>query len=386
MTSIAAERSRQIERDNTHAVPWYVVTGLVSATSIVAGLFWDISWHRTIGRDSFWTPAHIAIYLGGVLGGLAAGWQVLRASFGSDATARGAAVPFWGFRGPLGAWVSIWGALAMLTSAPFDDWWHNAYGLDVKIISPPHMVLAVGMVALVIGARLQVLARQNAPGAPPVYRWLHAYLAGAMITMAAIVLAEKTVRIHMHESSMYRAAALLFPFMLVTASAAKLRWPLTTAAAVYSLMQALQLWILPLVPGEPRLGPVLHQVTRMVPLDFPLLLVGPAIAMDLILKRARDGESDWLLGAKLGTVFLGVLVALQWPFAVFLMSNASRNRFFFTDNHGYYIGPQSYSLRRAFVPEEPGALIAGLSVALVIAILSSRAGLAWLRWMVRVHR
>jgi len=32
----------------------------------------------------------------------------------------------------------------MLASAPFDDWWHNAYGLDVRIISPPHMVLAAG--------------------------------------------------------------------------------------------------------------------------------------------------------------------------------------------------------------------------------------------------
>lgn len=27
----------------------------------------------------------------------------------------------WGFRAPYGAWVAIWGALAMLTSAPFDD-------------------------------------------------------------------------------------------------------------------------------------------------------------------------------------------------------------------------------------------------------------------------
>jgi hypothetical protein len=46
-----------------------------------------------------------------------------------------------------GGWVCIWGALAMLTSAPFDDWWHNAYGLDVKIVSPPHMIWR-GMIAI----------------------------------------------------------------------------------------------------------------------------------------------------------------------------------------------------------------------------------------------
>ena len=33
----------------------------------------------------------------------------------------------------------------MLTSAPFDNWWHNAYGLDVKIVSPPHTLLILGI-------------------------------------------------------------------------------------------------------------------------------------------------------------------------------------------------------------------------------------------------
>jgi hypothetical protein len=54
--------------------------------------------------------------------------------------------------------VSVWGALAMLTRAPFDDWWHNAYGRDVKIVSPPHLVLLAGWLAIVIGAMLMALA------------------------------------------------------------------------------------------------------------------------------------------------------------------------------------------------------------------------------------
>ena len=71
---------------------------------------------------------------------------------------------FWGFRGPLGAWVCIWGAIAMIASGPFDDWWHNAYGLDVEILSPPHAVLAAGILAIQIGAMLMILARQNNAG------------------------------------------------------------------------------------------------------------------------------------------------------------------------------------------------------------------------------
>src|SRR5205085_9835518 len=54
----------------------------------------------------------------------------------------------------LGAWICIWGCGMLLTSAPFDNWWHNAYGLDVRIISPPHAVLAVGIFSIVIGAVL----------------------------------------------------------------------------------------------------------------------------------------------------------------------------------------------------------------------------------------
>ena len=73
----------------TTAVPrvsgsaWAVLLG---GTSIAIGILWDISWHRTIGRDTFWTPAHMAIYFGGLLGGLTCGWLVIRTTFfGSEA-------------------------------------------------------------------------------------------------------------------------------------------------------------------------------------------------------------------------------------------------------------------------------------------------------------
>ena len=51
-------------------LPLHCYVVIAGATSIILGVLWDISWHRTIGRDTFWTPAHMAIYLGGVLGGL----------------------------------------------------------------------------------------------------------------------------------------------------------------------------------------------------------------------------------------------------------------------------------------------------------------------------
>ena len=153
----------------TAAIPWYVIAVLVAATSAVLGVMWDISWHRTIGRDTFWTPAHLAIYLGGVLAGVSSGWLVLKTTFAGTEDDKAAGVSFWGFRGPLGAWVAIWGTIAMITSAPFDNWWHNAYGLDVKVRSPPHVILAAGTWGIKLGALVLVLGLQNraAGGARP---------------------------------------------------------------------------------------------------------------------------------------------------------------------------------------------------------------------------
>jgi len=99
----------------------------------------------SIGRDTFWTPAHLAIQLGGILVALTGVYLIFSTTFGSNATARAASIQVWGFRGALGAFLACWGGVVMVTSAPFDNWWHNAYGLDVKIVSPPHTLLILGI-------------------------------------------------------------------------------------------------------------------------------------------------------------------------------------------------------------------------------------------------
>src|SRR3989442_9769116 len=77
-------------------VPWYVAATLVAATSAKVGIIWDISWHRSIGRDTFCTPAHASIYLGGVLEGLPCGSLVVRMSFAGAADERAVTLGLWG--------------------------------------------------------------------------------------------------------------------------------------------------------------------------------------------------------------------------------------------------------------------------------------------------
>src|SRR5215475_1467260 len=142
-------------------IPWLVWANVIASVCIATGLYWDISWHETIGRDSFWTPAHLLIQFGALMGALSAAWVIMRTTFGGDTEARRESVNVLGFRAPLGAFIAAWGGGAMLTSAPFDNWWHEAYGLDVKIISPPHMLLALGIAGINWGAVFLIVAAMN---------------------------------------------------------------------------------------------------------------------------------------------------------------------------------------------------------------------------------
>jgi hypothetical protein len=377
-------------REHAATISWLATSVVVAATAVVVGVIWDISWHMTIGRDSFWTPAHMAIYFGGLLGGLASGLVVLQTTFGQRTDWRESSVRLWGFRGPSGAWVSIWGAFAMLTSAPFDDWWHNAYGLDVQILSPPHMVLAAGMVALALGAMLVMLAAQNRHQAAHPGRWayLFAWTAGCVLSFLALMVTEYSFRTMMHTSLFYQVACAAFPLLLVAAgNVARHRWGITLVALAYTLIRILMVWILPLFPAEPKLGPIHQDITHMVPMDFPLLLIVPALAMDLV--RQRMGTDRlWRLVLIQGAVFWALFLAAQWPFADFLVSPASHNWFFATDNYPYDIPMTSNYVRGIFIRERGGtpALLTGLALALPFALLSAALGGLWSRWLRQVQR
>src|SRR5688572_29842450 len=121
----------------------------------------------TVGRDSFWTPAHIAIQLSGIIAGTSGAYLIIATTLGRTQL-RDTSVRVWGFRGPLGAFVAVWGAAEMVISAAFDNWWHAAYGLDVKILSPPHAVLTLGILMVATGGVLLIVAPLNR--APPSHR------------------------------------------------------------------------------------------------------------------------------------------------------------------------------------------------------------------------
>lgn len=383
----ATPRSAAHERTGTRDFAWHAYAVVAAATMVVVGLIWDISWHMSIGRDTFWTPAHLLIQGGGLLAGLGSGALALHATFRGTPSERASTVGFWGFRAPLGAWVCVWGCGAMLTSAPFDDWWHNAYGLDVRIVSPPHILLGLGMLGIVFGALLRTLALQNGADGERRARaaTLFAVSSGLYLTIITIFLLEYSHPTKQHLPTFYRVVSGWVPIILVAvAVAGRRRWAATTAAAVYMAVFAGMSWVLMLFPATPKLGPIYRAITHYVPLDFPLLLIVPALLIDLVWPRVRSAPL-WRAAIALGLAFaVGMLV--HWPAATLMIAHG-HNWFLHLDNFVYWQPHASEVYAFTFREPRPGeSMLAAWALAPLYAVFSSALGVLWGRWMTQVRR
>jgi len=379
------------------AIEWPLYAVVFASTCIIVGLLWDISWHRTVGRDTFWSPPHILEQLAAIVAGLSCGYLVLRTTFGGSAEARGSSVRFWHlFQGPLGAWVCIWGTITMITSAPFDNWWHNAYGLDVKILSPPHMVLFAGMIGIQVGAMLMVVAAQNRASGEDDRRrlgFIFAFSAAIIVAILAIAIFENAAMPNeMHGSMFYILTAAIMPaFLVAVARGSRLKWPATVTTLLYMGIILITMWVTQLFPAHAKLAPIYNPVTHMVPPPFPLLLVFPALAIDLLMRRFGP-DRDWTLSLVIGVSFVAVMLAIHWFWADFLISPAARNIVFGADQWDYSsrLGPWRYQFwnldRDGAGNFSPALLAKGIAIAVVFGVVSSRVGLWWGRGLARIKR
>jgi hypothetical protein len=395
----AAATPKAIAATQASSVAWYLWWGVLAVTSASIGGAWDVSWHRSIGRDSFLTPAHIAIYMCGVIAAVICGYLIFATAFsrsgaGSAGALKDVSVNVLGFRAPLGAFIAAWGGIAMLTSAPFDNWWHAAYGLDVKIISPPHTLLILGIRAVGVGVMFLILAAMNRAAGDAdqarsytMLRRLFLYLGGLMITGQMFFLFEYTYDVLLHTTAAYIAMGIAVPVLFAMISRASgHRWAATITAAIYMAYSIAEILILPLFPASPKLGPVFYPVTHMVPAKFPILLIVPALALDLLWQRTRAWK-PWKIAVVSGVVFMALLFAVEWPFADFLMSKASQNRFFGTIYFDYNSRPDGPDrLREFWKPASAAMMVPALAAASIYGMISTWIGLRFGGWMKTVQR
>lgn len=397
---IAPAPERAAVDTNTLRLPIQAYASVLAVACLPLGMLWDISWHISIGRDTFWAPAHIVMQIGGIVPALLFGWEAFRTTL-RDPAQRVAAVSLFGLRAPLGALVTIWGALAMLTSAPFDDWWHNTYGLDVKIASPPHAVLGLGMFAVMLGVLLFVLSWQNRVTGRDQHRakWLFTIAIGLMVTMLSTYATEYTWPNRQHTSNFYQVISAVFPFLFIMAArASKHRWAATLAAGIYTAIMLFLVWVLPLFHAQPKLAPIYDPVDHMVPPPFPMLLIVPAFAIDCLAQwfgvKRISAEMVWWKRALRGfalvlcvaVAFLALALPIQWFFSEFLLSPKAENGFFAGQRiWPYYTQPASWR-HEFWVMEKEALNTGGALIAFLCAVISARVGLWCGNWMLKVRR
>src|SRR6185312_13056789 len=109
-------------------------------------------------------------------------------------------------------------------------------------------------------------------------------LMGGFIVIQTMTLKlEYTNRVLLHSAISYMVMGIGTLLLLEgLARVAGHRWVGSIMTAMSSAFVLILMWVLPLFPAQPKLGQVYQNITHMVPLPFPLLLIDPAFFLDFV--------------------------------------------------------------------------------------------------------
>jgi hypothetical protein len=283
-------RARRIAVTGT-TIP--LVLGLIGVALTWFGAAWDVSWHRLIGRDTFWSAPHLFLYGGISLWGLAAVVATVTATRGRPV--RGRELRVGPIRAELGLALVGIAAAMVIGSAPLDEAWHRMFGRDVDIWSPPHLAGVAGSALAFVGWSVAF-----APGVFAIPESLRRFLRALMLANVCAVFVFGMNFYYImsvtREGFFYPlAVALTIPAGLAFGSTLLGgRYGATVTAVTYTGAAFVTYAIL---AGGGWLAPA-----------FPPLFVAGAVAIDLA--RARGGRYAHPL--VLGAAFVGAFIAAEF--------------------------------------------------------------------------
>jgi hypothetical protein len=247
-------------------------------------------------------------------------------------------------------------------------------------------VLAGGFFGIEFGTVMLLLAFMNRASdrTRAALQRLFLYVGGTCLAESLLLKLEYIDRSDMHSALFFIVVSIGTPAILVAIGVASARkWACTIVSAIYMAFGVALLWILPLVPAEPKLGPVYIPVTHLIPWEFPLLIVAPALVVDLILQRTERWR-PLARATAAGLAFFVTFAAVQWPFANFLMTPLARNAIIGAHYMGYNTRPGTpYATFQFFARESATTFWRGMVIATLITCvmmwLGLHAGLAMKR-------
>jgi len=303
--------------------------GLLANLLMMVGGIWDVSWHRTSGRESFWSPPHFVMYSGVIMMGLVCVVVTLRATLGQRTAASREAyailhppssiLALWGLRAQLGFAIAGFGVLGVLLSAPFDEWWHRMFGIDVTIWSPPHLfaiaaaaVIRVGMIVALVQEMRAV--GQGRVGQSPQLSWRGTSVAEwVLLLLFSLFMGNLTFALGQYDYLAESRDPLLYPILASVAG------PVALVAGVRTLgrVGAATVIVLLLMARRELISGALLATGFIPPSAAPLYLV-PAIGIDVWLWiSCRAPESAWRNVAA-GILFAWIFVGTEYGYTAYL--------------------------------------------------------------------
>ena len=273
--------------------------GIVAVFVALAGVYWDVSWHVVIGRETFWVPPHRLIYAGTAAFFVSTVCALLltRRRAGSlRATGRAGA----GFA------VGALGSIIQVSAAPLDGLWHERYGLDVTVWSPPHLMGLAGALVGIYGLASALGGGMSRGDGRVPFGWAGVnvlLLFAAALSLSLFALGPLDFRLDRRDVLFYPLlAGPLAAVPLVAAARLTGRFGAATAVAlIYTAFRLLALGIFVGMGAFENPGP-------------PVFVLLAAVTVDLALLGKRQGRG--VLGAAL--LFGPALVLGEWAFRALL--------------------------------------------------------------------
>jgi hypothetical protein len=275
-----------------------VAVGLIAVLIEWLGFHWDVAWHADRGRDTFVTAPHMMISAGIAVAALTACVTIARTSL----------------RARPGMTLLAFSGALMALGLAIDNWFHQQFGVDVAIWSPPHLMLALATLLGVLGV---VADYARSPGSRPLFLCA---LAGVFFTVSTITLGEYEYGLpHFRMVLFPLAMAGLFGLAMVLSSATTaLPWAGTVTAVVALVLRAVGVGLnhflgrsLPTPPMGILAGAVVFDLARR------RLRTGPAVALAWLVTVAVQapwlravGKTWWVPSVAVAGAVLGIAAAL----------------------------------------------------------------------------
>jgi hypothetical protein len=315
----------------------------------IGGSNWDIVWHGVKNVESFLTPPHTVIYAGVAL---AIGSIVFRLIYFPILAIKSNGIPKLSILSnvikskselfPFPIKLAFIGVLLQLMAGPFDFWWHNNFGFD-GLLSPPHAVLATGMLTAALGGLIGIFKHYKDNSYSHMVRSFLLISFGVFLLVAVDLILMFTLPFSNGQYFDFNpepiiamfAAVILIPFAMTLSlfpisSSLKIPYFFSCITAVIITIQAI--------------ATILSNSYFAGLFPFYILNILPAIVADLFLLRKHNGQKN----RNSGVTFIS---EKRYLFASMLVSSFFITLFFpwSVDVFGGYFNPSGETRTEEFL-------------------------------------